>query len=206
MLHQYTIRQVDDSGPEGQIYSASSGSNHGNAYLVFEASLLLLFSTCVYCTAITKNIKKVVIGSFVRITQFCDECKHKCIWESQPFIGSIPAGNLLTSAAILFSGSIPAKALRIFKILNCFTISRQTFFRHQTNYLQPAVSLVWKHQQETLLEGFKAENKSLVLAGDGRADSPGHSAKYGSYTLIELSNNKVVDFQLVQVHVLQTLH
>ena len=44
-----------------------------------------------------------------------------------------------------------------------------------------------------------------MLAGDGRADSPGHSAKYGSYTLIELSN-KVVDFQLVQVHVLQSLH
>uniref|UniRef100_A0AAV2JS75 Uncharacterized protein n=1 Tax=Knipowitschia caucasica TaxID=637954 RepID=A0AAV2JS75_KNICA len=31
-----------------------------------------------------------------------------------------------------------------------------------------------------------------------RADSPGHSAKYGSYTLMELESEKVLDIQLVQ--------
>uniref|UniRef100_A0AAV2LZS8 Uncharacterized protein n=1 Tax=Knipowitschia caucasica TaxID=637954 RepID=A0AAV2LZS8_KNICA len=31
-----------------------------------------------------------------------------------------------------------------------------------------------------------------------RADSPGHSAKYGSYTMMDLKSNKVVDIQLVQ--------
>ena len=46
---------------------------------------------------------------------------------------------------------------------------------------------------------FKQQGKPLILAGDGRADSPGHSAKYGSYTVIELTCNKVVDFKLVQV-------
>ena len=39
----------------------------------------------------------------------------------------------------------------------------------------------------------------MVVAGDGRADSPGHSAKYGCYTLVELTCNKVIDFKLVQV-------
>ena len=39
----------------------------------------------------------------------------------------------------------------------------------------------------------------LVLGGDGRADSPGYSAKYGSYMLIELRTIKVVHMQLVQV-------
>ena len=38
-----------------------------------------------------------------------------------------------------------------------------------------------------------------MLAGDERADSPGHSAKYGSYTFVELTCSKVVDFQLIQV-------
>ncbi|CAM4569027.1 unnamed protein product [Leuciscus chuanchicus] len=38
----------------------------------------------------------------------------------------------------------------------------------------------------------------LVVAGDCRSDSPGHSAKYGSYSLIEERVNKVVDVQLVQ--------
>ena len=46
-----------------------------------------------------------------------------------------------------------------------------------------------------------SENESTAkdLSGDGRADSPGHSAKYGSYTVIDISCNKVMDFKLVQV-------
>ena len=51
------------------------------------------------------------------------------------------------------------------------------------------------------LMGLKSEKRSLVIAGDGRADSPGHSAKYGCYTLVELKCNKVIDFKLVQVYV-----
>jgi Transposase len=38
----------------------------------------------------------------------------------------------------------------------------------------------------------------IVIGGDGRADSPGHSAKFGSYTTMELRLNKVIDIQLVQ--------
>lgn len=40
----------------------------------------------------------------------------------------------------------------------------------------------------------------LDLAGDGRSDSPGHSAKYGGYNIIEQRLNKVLDIQLVQVN------
>ena len=38
----------------------------------------------------------------------------KTIVESQPFIGNIPAGNVLTSASILCSGAFLLKALYIF--------------------------------------------------------------------------------------------
>ena len=38
-----------------------------------------------------------------------------------------------------------------------------------------------------------------MLAGDGQSDSPGHSTKYGSYSILELTCNKIVDFKLVQV-------
>ena len=46
---------------------------------------------------------------------------------------------------------------------------------------------------------MKAQKMKLALAGDGQADSPGHSAKYGLYTVIDMSCNKVLDFRLVQV-------
>ena len=40
---------------------------------------------------------------------------------------------------------------------------------------------------------------SLQLAGDCRNDSPGHSAKYGTYSLVEQTTKKVIDLQLIQV-------
>ena len=44
-----------------------------------------------------------------------------------------------------------------------------------------------------------SENTPLILGGDGRADSPGHSAKFGTYSMIELNHNVVLDIQIVQV-------
>ena len=46
----------------------------------------------------------------------------------------------------------------------------------------------------------------VVLSGDGRSDSPGHSAKYGAFTVIEQRINKVLDAQLVQVRHLSKGH
>ena len=168
-------------------------------YLVFESALLLLFSCCLFCGSVQVALKKKVVGSFVQIIQLCQACNSRRTWESQPFIGNVPAGNLRISAAILCSGSLPAKSLRIFEFLNCYSISKTTFFRHQQMYLHPAIHMVWKADQERSLSTFLETNSPLLLSGDGRSDSPGHSAKYGSYSFLELSTGKVVDFQLVQV-------
>ncbi|XP_078495349.1 uncharacterized protein LOC144750179 [Ciona intestinalis] len=40
--------------------------------------------------------------------------------------------------------------------------------------------------------------EGAILSGDGRCDSPGHSAKYGTYVFLDMSNNKIADIQLVQ--------
>lgn len=170
-----------------------------STYLVFESALLLLFSTCFFCRSSFCTIEKWTVGSLLRIKQICSQCNGDFTWDSQPYIGKVPAGNILISAAILYTGSIPAKALRIFKNLNCSAFTRKTFFRHQKNYLQPTINTVWERHQRKLISELMEEEKGLVLGGDGRADSPGHSAKYGSYSIIELNKNKVIDLKLVQV-------
>lgn len=147
------------------------------------------FLPCTYFAEVTSVSRRL---SFSRIIQSCNHCGKRYIWESQPFVGKIPARNI-------YAGALPAKSLRILKILNLVTISIKTFFRHQNTYLQPATHSVWKHHQEQLLEQLKRAGKALVLAGDGRADSPGHSAKYGSYSVLDLTSNKIVGFKLVQV-------
>ena len=89
------------------------------------------------------------------------------------------------SGAIAFSGALPTQALRIFQYMNCAAITDWTFFHHQKNFLHPAISLVWVRHQSFLLEKLK-EGKLLIIGGDGRADSPGHTAKFGSYTVFDL--------------------
>ena len=69
-----------------------------NTYLIFEASLLVLFSSCMFCRSCSTKIRKFTIGSFVRIIQWCNNCKTKRVWESQPYLGDIPAGNILSSS------------------------------------------------------------------------------------------------------------
>ena len=151
------------------------------------------------CRSTYTSIEKVTIGSFLRIKQICHHCSNKYVWESQPYVGKVPAGNILISAAILYTGLLPAKALRVFRSMNCATITRKTFFRHQKAFLQPAISYIWKEEQEAIINHLTVTKEALVLGGDGRADSPRHSAKYGSYSVIDLKQSKVVDIKLVQV-------
>jgi len=109
-------------------------------FLVFESALMLLFASYLRCGSTLVSNTWYVVGSFLRIKQECSQCNNKYVWESQPYIQNIPAGNILTSAAILYSGSLPAKGLRIFKTLNCATISRKTFYRHQKEISLPSHS------------------------------------------------------------------
>ena len=195
ILQMYTANQSFRSDE-----SATSHSLRGQTvYLVFESALLSLFSLCIYCGTLT-SISKFVIGSFLKIVQTCSRCSRRRVWESQPYIGKIPAGNILTSASILYAGALPAHVLKMFRFMNLVTISRKTFFRHQKKILQPAVHSVWNRHQELLLSSLREKGDKLITAGDGRSDSPGHSAKYGSYSLLELTCNKIVDFKLIQVH------
>ena len=49
-----------------------------------------------------------------------------------------------------------------------------------------------------LLSKLVKKQQGSFLGGDRRSNSPGHSPKYGSYSVLELNINKIVD-KLVQV-------
>ena len=106
----------------------------------------------------------------------------------------------MLSAAILFSGGTAGKFLRVLSYMNVACITERTFYTHQKKYLQPAVISCWSTKQTELLNQCRATGTALTIGGDGRADSPGHSAKFGSYGIIDLTINKVIHLELVQVN------
>ena len=138
------------------------------------------------------------MGSFIKIFPKCHHCSLSNEWASQPFVHNIPAGNLALSVAILFTGLSPTKAIKMLNSANvaCHTVG--TYHKHARLYLHPAVWTFWLAHKMDLVEELCRSGENLVLDGDGRADSPGHSAKYGSYTLMELQSKKVMDIELVQ--------
>ena len=123
---------------------------------------------------------------------------HSSHWNSQPLINATPAGNLILSAATLFSGNTFASINSFGSFCNIPLISKTTFFDIQKQYLWPAVNNAWKNTYQKQVISELKHSDPIDLCGDGRADSPGHNAKYGT-TLMEESTSKIIDFQLVQV-------
>ena len=83
------------------------------------------------------------------------------------------------------------------QLLKLSIFSEKTFYNIQDKYLFPVINEVWEGEQNAVFDDLK--NKELWLSGDGRCDSPGHSAKHGTYTMIDQNSNKIVDFKIVQV-------
>lgn len=110
-------------------------------FLVFEDQLLRLFNSCLSCSGAATGVVKSVNGSCITVERQChnSDCNATSKWTSQPYINRMPAGNLITSAAILLSGSLPTKVLRLFTFMNLEMISVSTFHRHQSSYIIPTV-------------------------------------------------------------------
>ncbi|CAM4685317.1 unnamed protein product [Leuciscus chuanchicus] len=130
------------------------------------------------CTSLA--VSQTTIGTLLRVEQHCAYCEYSSDWSSQPMVNNIPAGNLQLCAAVLFTGS---PFCQISKFLDAFKIqgiSEPCFHKHQAKLLIPTINWQWKIEQDDAIENAIAGG-AVTLGGDMRADSPGHSAKYGSY-------------------------
>lgn len=170
--------------------------NKERQFLVGETCLLELLNKCKECGQNACVKLKSFVGTMIVVDVQC--CLgHEYTWRSQLCSNAMPWGNLLLSAAILYSGGSPARILTMFNHLKVPVFTTKTYSNLQYSYLVPSVLRTWDlHQAEYLTE---VQGQSLCLGGDGRCDSPGHTAKFGSYSLMNLKENKIIHIELVQV-------
>jgi hypothetical protein len=103
----------------------------------------------------------------------------------------------MVSAAILYSGNTYTALADFSAALDMQFLSKTTYNKIQKNVLLPVVQEAWTEERKGADAGLQSAR--VIVAGDCRCDSPGHNAKYGSYSLMSISNRKIVALNLVQV-------
>ncbi|XP_015751817.1 PREDICTED: uncharacterized protein LOC107331715 isoform X2 [Acropora digitifera] len=171
-------------------------------HIVFLSQLLLLFKFCHICKADNPTVETREIGTEAVVKTSCNnpECMKQSTWYSQPLIpGShIPAGNFLLCLCILLTGGSATKVLQMFKHMGLGCLSLGTFFKYQRTKLFPTIHLYWQNYQNKMLSRLKDLSGGVTIAGDGRHDSMGHSAKFGAYTIFCCTIPMIIHFALVQ--------
>ena len=191
-------------GYSSQMDNTLSDVDHPNSqsahvhrkFLVFESSLDELFRHCPECGKPVIATSKHDQGTCVIVTAICLE-GHSHKWHSQPMTGNMSAGNLLVSASVLFSGSTMHRFAAMADILKLQSLSESEFYRIQDACLFPIIQKAYDRHIDTVNAWLG--DAPLLLIGDGRCDSPGHLAKYGTYTLMDQNTGVILDFQQVQV-------
>nr|XP_034334865.1 uncharacterized protein LOC117692019 [Crassostrea gigas] len=194
----------DDEDGEGEVQTATYKLRQDTApmdekqFLVSETALAELLSVCRYCSAECTPVIKFFRGTFIYTSSKCLN-GHEFTWSSQPCHNTLPWSNLFTATAILTSGCNATKVLQVFKNMNLQMFTARTYNRLQAYYVVPSATKTWDFEQSQLLTEIKdGASQDVVVGGDARCDSPGYSAKYGTYTIMDLERNKILDFQLVQ--------
>ena len=85
-------------------------------------------------------------------------------------------------------------------IANVAFISQLTFYSIQKMLLYPAIHQVYTTNRALVFESAKEESE-IYLLGDGRCDSPGYNAKYGTCTLMDSQSGHILDFHISHVRV-----
>lgn len=102
---------------------------------------------------------------------------------------------ILMAASVLITGNHFEKVKTLFSFLGIGCLSASTFHRIQRNYVVPEIYSVWEEMKKEIWAALS--NEPLILCGDGRNDSPGHCAKYGTYVLMEQFLNVIVDVEVI---------
>ena len=99
------------------------------------------------------------------------------------------------AGGIFMSGNNFDKLALFARFLAIGFISKSTYNRMQTHFIIPEVKRYWEQMKDEIWDILSGE--PVVLCGDGRNDSPGHSAKYCMYALMEQHLDVIVDVEVV---------
>ena len=198
---------TEESVDEDESNDESCGGANGrtmskalkSAFIVYWSSLLILFKTCLHSTCILPAVITDIAtkGSQLVVKLRCSG-NHVSTWRSQPNVNRYAEGNLVGAAAVLFSANTFQRIANFFDMASIQWICKTTYYKIQKNFLAGVVKRAYDSMTRRNLKEIKKRD-SIQLSGDGRCDSPGHNAKYLTYSFMDKVTNKIINFSLTQV-------
>ena len=194
----------EESTPDKQ-FSSSSIESHPldnetddtSGFIVYWSCLLVLLHRCLTCALPAMIIKKTVNGSALIVELLCSK-GHRNIWRSQTLLRGFYHGNVKLAASVLFSSNTFMNICKYFEMANIAWISKTIFYSIQKEYLFGVAYEAWQNEQENIISQLE-DKQSCCFSGDGRCDSPGHNAKYLTYSFGNQCSGKIVVMSLTQV-------
>ena len=141
--------------------------------------------------------KKKYVGTCLVVSWGCNAGHAGGRWAAQPTCEGVRAGNLILASSLLFSGNSYQKIGMMFKFCNIQYFSHTLFYQYQNLFIAPAVKDFWEQQKKKLCD--ERSGKDIILSGDGRNDSPGHSAQYCTYSLADMKDKAILEMTIVDV-------
>lgn len=139
-------------------------------WIVNESALMQLFVTCQQCGATITEKKITSRGSKIEIEWTCQN-NHSGEWQSCPDVRGIPENNLVSSAAILFTGTTQTEIAEWADVLNLQLPKKTSYYSLQSTYMIPVIDKAYRDMQESILAEIMdkaADGGHTDLCGDAR--------------------------------------
>lgn len=165
--------------------------------LVSVVHLLQLFKFCPTCGAAILTVSSSVNGFCTTIRYVCSGIPaHRSSWYSCDYVKRYSVANVIIPSASSLCGFGFADLAEWCKTIRLPCVSSATYYRNVKTWLYPCISKMYLSMRSAAQERYKG--KSIVISGDGQFDSPGFSAKYCCYTIMDTTAGNVIDFFVVQ--------
>ena len=159
---------------------------------------LLLFSFCIECGSRLVGRKVRFRGATVLVDYVCSKWGHSNTWQSSPSSHHYSHLNSMLSFSVTLSGIRFAAMQHFMELSEIPFISIPVFNNHRMKWLFPVIVRMYDSQKSLIVSRLKALGNKLTFCGDAQFDSPGFSAKYCTYSMMNCANNEIVDFIVVQ--------
>lgn len=134
-----------DDGDEND--SGELTGDYKSSNFIVHWSCILSLLRCFTCMKAVSICNSIIVGTQLILHMICS-AGHSHKWCSQPFIRRQTHGNLLVSAAILFTGYSYQRIKEFMEISKIKFISKVAFYRIQKHFLFPAVHKVYTLHRE----------------------------------------------------------